>query len=188
MRQVPAFFRGTLQEGPGLLMRSAASMEISCAAADLISTSTASRGPGPNRIRLRTRRGALSGQGKSLILKAVPAYAREIVTKNLRRLLRRLEQDSAPDAFEKSLRYLEHTRRYSIATTDAGWEVREERDSEVVRKVHYQDWHRVERARRSIAIELDDLRDRAGAKRTRSQLRSAPLGAGLYAHSVSINR
>ena len=31
MRQVPAFFRGTLKEGPGLVMRSAASMEISCA-------------------------------------------------------------------------------------------------------------------------------------------------------------
>jgi hypothetical protein len=26
-----------------------------------------------------------------------------------------------------------------------------------VRSVHYQDWHRVERARRSITIELDDL-------------------------------
>jgi hypothetical protein len=35
--------------------------------------------------------------------------------------------------------------------------VREERDSEVVRKVQLQDWHRVERARRSIAIELADL-------------------------------
>ena len=39
----------------------------------------------------------------------------------------------------------------------AGWEVREERDSEVVRRMQFQDWHRVERARRSIAIELDAL-------------------------------
>lgn len=61
-------------------------------------------------------------------------------------------------AFDKSLRYLEETRRYSIAATDSGWEVLEERDSKVVRKVHYQDWHRVERARRSISIELDLLR------------------------------
>jgi hypothetical protein len=60
-------------------------------------------------------------------------------------------------AFDKSLRYLEKTRRYSIATTETGWEVREERDSKVVRKVHYHDWHRVERARRSISIELDVL-------------------------------
>ena len=60
-------------------------------------------------------------------------------------------------AFEKSVRFLERTRRYSIAPTESGWEVREERDSEVVKKVHYQDWHRVERARRTIAIELDHL-------------------------------
>ena len=60
-------------------------------------------------------------------------------------------------AFDKSLRYLDKTRRYSIATTETGWEVREERDSEIVRKVHYHDWHRVERARRFNSIELDVL-------------------------------
>ena len=59
--------------------------------------------------------------------------------------------------FSKSLRNKEQTRRYSIAPTESGWEVREERDSEVVKKVRYQDWHRVERALRSITIELDDL-------------------------------
>lgn len=61
--------------------------------------------------------------------------------------------------FVKSLRNQQQTRRYSIATTSAGWEVREERDSQVVRTDHYRDWHRVERARRSIAIELNALRD-----------------------------
>jgi hypothetical protein len=60
-------------------------------------------------------------------------------------------------AFDKSLRYQEQTRRYSIATTEGGWEIREERDSEVVRKVQLQDWHRVERARRSISLELAGL-------------------------------
>ena len=64
-------------------------------------------------------------------------------------------------AFDKSVRNEQQTRRYSILATEAGWEVREERDSEVVRQVHYQDWHRVERARRSIAIELDQL-ERSG--------------------------
>lgn len=59
--------------------------------------------------------------------------------------------------FAKRLRYQEQTRRYSIAPTETGWEVREERGSEVVKQVRYQDWHRVERARRSITIELDDL-------------------------------
>ncbi len=62
--------------------------------------------------------------------------------------------------FVKSLRNQEQTRRYSIATTDAGWEIREERDSQVVRTEHYRDWHRVERKRRSIAMELDALRDK----------------------------
>lgn len=62
--------------------------------------------------------------------------------------------------FVKSLRYQDSTRRFSIATTEAGWEVREERNSEVVKRVNYQDWHRVERARRSIAIELNALRDK----------------------------
>ena len=36
--------------------------------------------------------------------------------------------------FDKSLRYDQQTRRYSIAATDTGWEVREERDSEVVKQ------------------------------------------------------
>lgn len=60
-------------------------------------------------------------------------------------------------AFSKSLRFLEQTRRYSIVATNSGWEVREERDSEVVRRVQYQDWHRVERARRSLTIKLGEL-------------------------------
>jgi len=61
------------------------------------------------------------------------------------------------DAFTKQLQYLDHTRRYSISVTADGWEVREERDSEVVRQAQYHDWHRVERVQRSIANELDDL-------------------------------
>ena len=60
-------------------------------------------------------------------------------------------------SFDKRVRNDQQTRRYSIVVTDSGWEVREEHDSEVVRQVHYQDWHRVERARRSIANELDQL-------------------------------
>ena len=69
-------------------------------------------------------------------------------------------EDSRLMHFVKNLRYLEQTRRYSIAPTDLGWEVREERDREVVRREHYRDWHRVERARRSITIELDALRNK----------------------------
>lgn len=61
-------------------------------------------------------------------------------------------------SFEKSLRLQEKTRRYSIATTASGWEVREERDSRIVRQVQLKDWHRVERERRSISIQLDTLK------------------------------
>ncbi len=59
MRQVPAFFRGTLQEGPGLIMRSAAAMDISCEQPIHFHVDGEPR-TGPNRISLRTRRGALS--------------------------------------------------------------------------------------------------------------------------------
>ena len=67
-------------------------------------------------------------------------------------------------AFSRKLQYLDHTRRYSIAATVDGWEVREERDSKVVRQERYDDWHRVERARRSITSELDDLRSKGWAE------------------------
>ena len=62
------------------------------------------------------------------------------------------------NAFTKTLQLEDKTRRYSIVATDDGWEVREERDSQLVRQAHYLDWHRVERAKRSITIALDDLR------------------------------
>ena len=60
--------------------------------------------------------------------------------------------------FVKNLRNQEQTRRYSIHTTTDGWEIQEERDSEVVKRVRVSDWHRVERARRTISHELDLLR------------------------------
>jgi len=65
-----------------------------------------------------------------------------------------------PLMFSKSLRKQEQIRRYSISATDTGWEVREEHGPKVVKHVQYHDWHRVERARRSIVIELDELQRR----------------------------
>lgn len=59
LRQVPAFFRGTLREGRGLLMRSAASMDISCPHPIRFHVDGEPR-VGPESIRLRTRRAALS--------------------------------------------------------------------------------------------------------------------------------
>ena len=69
-------------------------------------------------------------------------------------------------AFSKKLQYQEQTRRYSIVENDDGWEVREERDSQVVRQATYQDWHRVERARQSITIAISDLRAKGWAEVT----------------------
>ena len=61
-------------------------------------------------------------------------------------------------SFVKTLRNADRTLRYTIQTTQSGgWVVREEQDSKVVRQVHYQDWHRVERARRVFAIKSDNL-------------------------------
>ena len=67
-------------------------------------------------------------------------------------------EDNRVMHFVKNLRNQERTLRYSIAPTEGGWEVREERDSQIVKRVRYKDWHRVERARRSIANQLDALR------------------------------
>jgi len=59
MRQVPAFFRGMLREGPGLLMRSASSMAVSSPHPIKFHVDGEPR-DGPHRIELRTRRGALA--------------------------------------------------------------------------------------------------------------------------------
>jgi hypothetical protein len=59
--------------------------------------------------------------------------------------------------FTRNLRNADHTRRFSIQVTPSGWEVRREEDSRVVRRTELHDWHRVERARRSIALEVTEL-------------------------------
>jgi diacylglycerol kinase family enzyme len=57
-KQLPAFFGGRLQEGPGIVMRSAASMEISCASEISFHVDGEPR-MATGAIRMRTRRGAL---------------------------------------------------------------------------------------------------------------------------------
>jgi hypothetical protein len=39
-----------------------------------------------------------------------------------------------------------HTLRFTVTRGPVGWDVREERDSRIVREANYTDWHRVERA------------------------------------------
>jgi len=59
LRQVPAFFQGTLREGPGLLMRSASTMEISCQHPIRFHVDGEPR-EGPNSLRMHTRRNILA--------------------------------------------------------------------------------------------------------------------------------
>ena len=62
--------------------------------------------------------------------------------------------------FSKELTHGGHVRRFTIRESGGnGWEVREEQDSRVVRKVRYDDWHRVERAlitMREQVLELEE--------------------------------
>jgi hypothetical protein len=62
--------------------------------------------------------------------------------------------------YARILRNADHVRRFTIHQTDAaGWEVREEEDSRVVRTARYRDWHRVERAQMVFAREAALLQE-----------------------------
>lgn len=63
--------------------------------------------------------------------------------------------------FNKELRQAGHIRRFIIRETAGnGWEVREEADSQLVRQMHYRDWHRLERARMRIDAQVSELEER----------------------------
>jgi hypothetical protein len=51
----------------------------------------------------------------------------------------------------------QHKKRFSIVQTGHFWEVLEEQDSQVVRRRVYDDWHRVERAKRVFTQEVASL-------------------------------
>lgn len=60
--------------------------------------------------------------------------------------------------FVKELSQGGHTRRFSInKLREKGWEVRDEQDDRVLKRVWYTDWHRVERALDRFIQEIDDL-------------------------------
>ena len=62
--------------------------------------------------------------------------------------------------FAKELVQAGHTRRFVVAEAGgAGWEIREEQDSRIVRRVHYTDWHRVERALTAIRTRVSELEE-----------------------------
>ena len=60
----------------------------------------------------------------------------------------------------RTLSNAHQTRRFTIQrSAQAGWEVREEQDSRLIRSAFYRDWHRVERARMAFAREAAKLED-----------------------------
>ena len=59
--------------------------------------------------------------------------------------------------YARTVRKDDQTRRFTITDTGAsGWEVREEEDDQVLKRVVYSDWHRVERARMAFATDVAD--------------------------------
>lgn len=68
--------------------------------------------------------------------------------------------------FAKELTQAGHTRRFTISDAgSAGWEVRVEQDSHVVRRVCYTDWHRVERAVQMLTLQVSELEENGWRER-----------------------
>ena len=68
--------------------------------------------------------------------------------------------------FAKELTHAGHTRRFTISDAgSAGWEVRVEQDSHVVRRVCYTDWHRVERAVQMMTLQVSELEENGWRER-----------------------
>ena len=68
--------------------------------------------------------------------------------------------------FAKELRQEGHTRKFTIQERGTeGWEVREEQDDRVLKRVCYTDWHRVERALSIFNLQIDELENRGWAIR-----------------------
>jgi hypothetical protein len=79
--------------------------------------------------------------------------------------------------FALSLRYAGHVRHYSICSDSAGWEVKLEEDRTVRRLSHYQDWHRVERAKALFEREVMELTQRGWRLEGQRARRDSSSGA-----------
>jgi hypothetical protein len=68
--------------------------------------------------------------------------------------------------YAKELTQAGHVKRFSISEAGSGgWEVRVEQDSHVVRSVCYTDWHRVERARLMMTLQVSELEENGWRER-----------------------
>ena len=62
--------------------------------------------------------------------------------------------------FNHRLEHQGRTRGFMIASrAGGGWDVLEEADRRVVREVHYDDWHRVERQLQAFAARVEMLKN-----------------------------
>ena len=60
--------------------------------------------------------------------------------------------------FSIALRREQHTRQYAVsASQPSGWELTLQEDLERIKSVHYEDWHRVERAVAVVRLEIEGL-------------------------------
>ena len=63
--------------------------------------------------------------------------------------------------FSIALRHDEHTRKYRVtASQPSGWELTLTEDTKPTRQVHYDDWHRVERAMLTWQLEIEELTEK----------------------------
>ena len=60
--------------------------------------------------------------------------------------------------FSIALRREQHTRQYAVSPSQpSGWELTLQEDLERVKRVHFEDWHRVERAVAAVKLEVESL-------------------------------
>jgi hypothetical protein len=70
--------------------------------------------------------------------------------------------------FHKELTRAGHRRRFSISPRGkTGWEVSDVQDGQVLKRVNYRDWHRVERAQQLFNVLIEELESRGWAATTR---------------------
>jgi hypothetical protein len=60
--------------------------------------------------------------------------------------------------FSIALRQADHTRKYRVSASHvSGWDLTLLEDLRPTRQVHYDDWHRVERAVATLELEVKEL-------------------------------
>lgn len=66
--------------------------------------------------------------------------------------------NTAQRVFSRGLTDGSHTRQFVVdRSPNEGWRIRDSRDTEVLRQVTYEDWHRVELAIRGFTVEAVQL-------------------------------